>query len=256
MKALPTFEDRRPVCIYSGFAPIPWLQEKTLSALEQSVRLVDLAHEPDTTPWYRRALIEIAEPLITTLMPVVAFVHVAQEAAEHDDIRMVVEGGAFALSRWGKKWIFRTPGVLDECLLPSYAWSMRMKRSPLRLSIQHPTFEGDITQEQELKLEIHHAVVLTLLDAQIMPSVHRPLLWLLRGVRYAEQPDTVTVSKRFLPTDIGVSRAEAAEAYNKQCAGPVTITHRHTHLQGKARGRQLLTALSVLSASSGLPALL
>lgn len=92
-----------------GFDSIPWLQEKTLSALEQSVRLVDLAHEPDTTPWYRRALIEIAEPLITTLMPVVAFVHVAQEAAEHDDIRMVVEGGAFALSRWGKKWDISAP---------------------------------------------------------------------------------------------------------------------------------------------------
>ena len=42
----------------SPLDPNPWLQEKSLAALQEAARLVDLANEPDTTSWYERKLKE------------------------------------------------------------------------------------------------------------------------------------------------------------------------------------------------------
>ena len=96
--------------IFSVFDPTNWLREKTLLALQASVRLVDLANEPDTTPWYRRKILGIAEHLITRLLPIVAFVFCTdEEAAQDKHSRRILKSGSFALGAWCKKWEIANP---------------------------------------------------------------------------------------------------------------------------------------------------
>jgi hypothetical protein len=65
--------------------PLPWLQEKTLRALEEATRLVDLANERDTSAWYAKELKLRAHALISRLAPVVALVHESPDAAGGDE---------------------------------------------------------------------------------------------------------------------------------------------------------------------------
>ena len=67
--------------------------------------------------------------------------------------------------------------------------------------------------QQDLKLQLYHGVLLRLLWGEASPAAQRLILWLLRGLWISEPPDTVVISRRFLPTDIGFTPAETSEAY-------------------------------------------
>ena len=75
----------------SGMNALRWIQEKALSALEDAARLVDLANEKDTSPWYAKELRRRAGAMIGRLAPLVALVHgVGEEAAEDPPIPWTV----------------------------------------------------------------------------------------------------------------------------------------------------------------------
>jgi hypothetical protein len=65
----------------SGMNALPWIQEKGLRTLEEAARLVDLANEKDTTPWYSKELRYRASTMIGCLAPMVALFHGSAEAA-------------------------------------------------------------------------------------------------------------------------------------------------------------------------------
>jgi len=95
--------------------PVPYLSEKTLSALQYAAALIDLANEPDTTTWYKRNLMEIAEGIVVHLVPAVAVLNWSgQESAEQS--RAILNGGTFALARWCKKHNIGNPTQIGKKL--------------------------------------------------------------------------------------------------------------------------------------------
>jgi hypothetical protein len=78
----------------SPLNPGPWLQEKVLVVLQVATKLIDLANERDTTPWYRRKLKDLGGQLVSRLAPIVALVHAAgDEAASTDEWRPILDEG-------------------------------------------------------------------------------------------------------------------------------------------------------------------
>lgn len=190
--------------------PVPYLQEKTLAALQAAARLVDLANEPDTTDWYKRNLLGIAAALIERLVPVVALLHgIGSEAAQQAEA--IVKGGSFALSRWCKRWEIGDVSAINKVL--SRDLRPREENEEKSVIAIHADFEGDIVEAQNLKIGIYNNMCMHLLKDEFPEVAKRMLLWMLRGLWLSEPPDIVHVSRRFLPTDIGVSREEAANAF-------------------------------------------
>ena len=98
----------------SGKDPSAWLMEKSLAALESAVKLIDLANESDTTPWYRKNLRFIGEHLINRLLPMTALFHgVPEEGVLPEEWENIIEKGTFELARWCRKW--------DVTLIPHFA---------------------------------------------------------------------------------------------------------------------------------------
>jgi hypothetical protein len=194
--------------LFSGvFNPLPYLQEKTLAALVAAVELIDLANEPDTTEWYKRNLTKIASAIIDRLVPVVALVHSAGEEAAGQS-RAMIDGGSFALTRWCKKYKIgdsRSVGKLSVADL-KLASELEEKSE----EIETPQFDGEW---QDLKLSIYNSMCSRLLYDELPIPSQKFLLWLMRGLWISDPPDVVRISKRFLPTDIGISREDAAQAY-------------------------------------------
>lgn len=196
----------------SGFESSTWLREKTLRALKDGVRIVDLANEADTSPWYQKHLRAVAEPLVGHLLPVVAFLHGAeQEAVTHESWRPILAGGTFALAGWAKKF-----KVVDPIEAEFQAFA------PLRSEEEseekaEPLPQGLLASEQpaaeDLRYDICTFIVQHMADGKFSPPEMRLLSWLLRNLKYSSYADVTTVAKRFLPTDIGCSIEETATAY-------------------------------------------
>jgi hypothetical protein len=82
----------------------PWLQEKSLAALKEAAKLVDLANEPETADWYAKTLRRRGESLVASLLPVVSTLFEADdEAMIPEQVSAVSEGGSFALAKWCKQ---------------------------------------------------------------------------------------------------------------------------------------------------------
>ncbi|MBU6455405.1 MAG: hypothetical protein KGS72_26780 [Cyanobacteria bacterium REEB67] len=194
-----------------GFNPVPWLREKTVSALQYAVTLIDLANEPDTTIWYKRKLTNIAEGQLSVLVPIVALVHDAgADAADYEQWKHMLDGGSFALGTWCKKWKIADPrGVAVGSLLEVRTHDEIEEKSEESLPAG---FDGDAV---ELRLEIYRSMTRRLLSEDLSDSAKRLLLWLLSHLWINEPPDVVTISRKFLPTDIGVNPEEASEAYRQ-----------------------------------------
>ncbi len=200
--------------VFSGlFDPTAWVQEKTLSALKIAVHLVDLANEPDTTTWYRRKLLYLAEHLIHDLAPLAALLHGAgQKAADQEEWGAMLESGSFALGKWCKKWkIGRSSFVAGGSLVDLRTVEEGEAKAQ---ELPSPDFNGDETDALDMKLQIYSSMSRRLLYDGLPAAAHRLLLFLMGKLWLSDVPDQVLVSRRFLPTDIGVmTPAEALEAY-------------------------------------------
>lgn len=196
--------------VFSGmFDPTSWLQEKTLSALKVAVHLVDLANEPDTSAWYRRKLLYLAKHQICDLAPVTALLHGAgQEAADRDEWGAMLESGSFALGKWCKKWKIGSSSAVAQGSLIALRTVEEHKAKAQELST--PEFDGDPIELLDMKLQIYSAMSRRLLYDDLPATAQRLLLYLLGKLWLSDQPDQVVVSKKFLPTDIGVMTADEA----------------------------------------------
>lgn len=201
--------------IFSGqFNPLPWLQEKTLHALQAAAQLVDLANEPDTTAWYKRNLLHIAELLIDRLAPVVAFLNKAdKDAAEREEWGTVLEGGTFALATWCRKWKIGDPTLVAKGSLLHLRTVDDQNEKDEDLFPEQS--ESDITEALDLKLQIYAFMTRRLVHDNLSPAAQKLLLWMLSSLWLNDPPDVVTISRRFLPTDIGISREDANMAYKE-----------------------------------------
>ena len=199
--------------IFSGvFAALPWLQEKTLCALQSAVGLIDLANEPDTTDWYRRNLTAIAEQMFEKLAPVVALLHGAgAEAADREEWKPILAGGSFALATWCRKWKIADPVNMAKGSIKHLRTVEEHEEKAEEITPE--SFSGDTQSALQLKLEIYSSMSQLLLTDKVSGQAQRLLLWMMRGLWLSDPPDVVSVSRKFLPTDIGVSNEETAAAY-------------------------------------------
>jgi hypothetical protein len=201
--------------IFTGeLNPMPWLQEKLLLALQESTRLVDLANEPDTTPWYAKKLKGHASAIIGRLAPIIVLVYQAdQDAAKVQEWQPIIERGTFELARWSKKW-----GILDpHAFLNSALVEDRDDEEIVdkNTSAEEPTNDDSSAYRDDNKVEIYGAMMLQLMHGNISAQATKLLLWLLYELKLSQYPDVTIVSKKFLPTDCGLSIAETATAYKE-----------------------------------------
>lgn len=201
--------------IWSGeFNPTRWLQEKTLYALEAAVSLVDVANEPDTTAWYKRKLVRTAELIVDRLAPVVAFLNQAgPEAADREEWGPVLDGGSFALATWCRKWKIGDPTKIAKGSL-LHLRTVEEDEEKAEELLSEP-FEGNFEAAYDIKLQIYSYMSRRLLDQELSPAAQKFLLWMLGDLWLSDPPDVVGVSRRFLPTDIAVTREEATSAYKE-----------------------------------------
>lgn len=195
-----------------GLNPIPWLQEKTLSALTAAAALADLANEPDTTAWYAKTLRAHAQCLVAYLAPIVVLLHGAErEAATQGEWEPIVEGGSLALARWCKKWTIADPRTVGLGALAD-AWNDEERDAKAEGEARASMAAGGAAAAT-LRLELYAALTSRLLDERIPASSRRLLTFLMSGLRYSRHADAVEVSRRFLPTDAGLEPGETATAY-------------------------------------------
>lgn len=196
------------------FNPVPWLREKTLLALQSAASLVDVANEPDTTSWYKRKLLNSAEHLVDRLIPVVAYLHqTGSAAADREEWETILEGGSFSLATWCKKWKVADPTDIGRGSLRHLRSVEEDDEKAEELS-QEP-FEGNLEQALDLKLQIYSYMTRRLLQEQLTLEAQRIMLWLLSNLWLADPPDIVSISKRFLPTDIGITPEQANSGYKE-----------------------------------------
>lgn len=188
-----------------------YLQEKSLSSLQVAVELIDLAREPDTTPWYQRKLKEIGGALIGRLVPMVVFVHgVERQAAAWDEWKPLLDGGSFAFGAWCKKWDIADP--MSVAFGAIVAPRSDAETEDRLAEIMREVTGGDDLEEEQRRFHVYGAMMTRLLYDGLPPGAQRLLLWLLRDLRFASCGDVVVVSRRYLPSDIGLSPAETKEA--------------------------------------------
>ncbi len=198
--------------IFRGYDPGPWLAEKSLAALKEAVQLVDLANEPDTTPWYEKNLKHLASSLIGRLAPMVAFTHQTDETAvKYEEWKPICERGTFALAAWCKKWKVEDPHAFLQQVLAE-----EMDESELIEKLNSPEEakpEKNEADSDSIKVWIYGSMMMRLMDKSLPIGSVRLLQWLLFGLRTSEYAATVIVNKKFLPTDIDLSIEETKAAY-------------------------------------------
>lgn len=194
----------------SGWDSTEWLREKSLAALETAVRLVDLANEPDTTPWYRKNLKHIAEHLIARLVPMTALFHgVGQAGVTPEEWKGIVERGTFALTKWCRKWKVANP----------YHFSVELEakeREQDEIDEKNQVTQAEIEKngnDRALKLGIYSHMALKMLHRDLTEPAKRLLSWALFHLYTSEYSDIVVLSKIFLPTDIGCTPEETLDGY-------------------------------------------
>jgi hypothetical protein len=198
----------------SGMNPTDWLQEKSLAALETAVKLIDLANEPDTTPWYEKNLKRIAEHLISRLVPMTALFHgVAAEGVKNEEWRYIVESGTFALTKWCRKWNIANPYRFSNSLTARERdGNETIEKSQ---SIQPDVVPGEDEHTSSLKLYIYSHMTLRLLRDELTKPAKRLMAWALFHLYASEYADIVVLNKAFLPTDIGCTPKETGEGYRQ-----------------------------------------
>jgi hypothetical protein len=195
-----------------GVSPLPWLQEKTLSALTTAAHLADLANEPDTTAWYAKTLRGEAQSLVARLAPVVAFLHEAgSDAATHAEWEPIAEGGSLALARWCKKWKIADPRTAGMGAVAS-EWEDADREAKAEGEAL-PARSVERTDGAFIKLEVYGALTGRLLDEDLPSASHRLLTFLLHRLWHSRFADAVAISQRFLPGDTGLEPEETAAAY-------------------------------------------
>lgn len=195
-----------------GHNPIDWLQEKSLAVLEDAARLVDLANEPDTTPWYAKRLHAFGDSMIGRLATMVALIHgTDSEAAAPEQVKPITQLGTAALRDWCERWEVIDPNVAAmEEILGDQAEEETEDKAGVR---KQGLFKGDHIETQERRLDVYHAMVGQLMFGKLSGGEQRLLLWLIRDLRLSPWPDAVAISRRFLPTDIGLTVEETLSAY-------------------------------------------
>lgn len=196
--------------------PLPWLQEKSLRALEEAARLVDLANEKDTSPWYSKELKQRASALIGRLAPMVSLFHAAPEAAGVEEWAGIEERGTFALAGWCKKHDILDPSTGFFDLLARNAEEEEEELGEAK-GQRGPELERSEDLD-ELRLlhrrcYLYDGLARRLLRDDLPAPARKMLLWALSNLVLSEDPDVVTLSRRFLPTDIGATPEEAVDAY-------------------------------------------
>jgi hypothetical protein len=192
--------------------PLPWLQEKTLQALQGAADLVDLSNEPDTTPYYARKLKQQAALVVSRLAPVVALLHGADnEAANPAFWKPILERGSFAFIDWCKRFDIRNPVELSNSV-EAEEWD-EDEREEKADKAAHELLEGEDLRTSEVKLSVFGTMAQRLMQAGIPRPTRHLLLWLMFNLRYSNWADVVLVSRRFLPGDIGCDAEETAQAY-------------------------------------------
>lgn len=196
----------------SGANPLPWLQEKSLRALAEAARLVDLANEKDTSRWYADELKRRASALIGWLAPTVSLFHGASEAATTEEWMGISERGTFALAAWCKKHDIQDPNTRFFDLLAKESRETAEAKSE-RAPENTLTEDFDEVRILNLRCSIYESLSRRLLYDDTPVAARRLLLWAMSHLYLSEGVDTVVLSRRFLPTDIGVTRQEAVDAY-------------------------------------------
>jgi len=198
----------------SGMSSLEWLQEKSLLALETAVKLTDLANEEDTASWYRKNLRGIAESLIARLIPMTGLLHqTGAEAVIPEEWEGIVEGGTFALAKWCRKW-----GVANPYRFSSSA--IAKERNGEEVLEKSQVIESEIEYDSDgnssqLKLEIYSRFSLKMLHDEFSSPETKLLSWALFHLNASEYADIVILEKEFLPTDIGCTTEDTAEAYRR-----------------------------------------
>ena len=206
---------RRRVSIFdddSPFSRLPWVQEKVLRALQDAARFVDLANEPDTTTWYARRLRELASPLVGHLAPLAALVFGAgAEAAASKAWEGIITGGTFALAAWAKRW-----KIVDPTAAAFAAFAPERDDAEIDEKAEAPAdtvMSADEAHAAELKLAVLHCWVGHLLRTELADEERQLALWLMYHLPLSPYADVVVVSKRFLPTDIGLTPETTLAGY-------------------------------------------
>ena len=195
----------------SGWNPLPWLQEKTLRALEEAARLVDLANEKDTAPWYAKELKRRAGALIGRLAPVVSLLHQVEDAASHDEWGAIRERGTFALAAWCKKHDVQDPAQRAFDLLAKEHEDGEAEAKAERHAPERDDL--DDLRTLDLRCTIYGSLTRRLLHEDLPEAARRMLLWALSHLTLGHGPDVVSLSRRFLPTDIDLDPETTAAAY-------------------------------------------
>jgi len=196
----------------SGMNPFPWMQEKLLSALQAAAATIDVANEPDTTPWYRDKLRSLGDALLTRLMPVTALVFgLPQEAVAPEEWSPAVREGTLGLARWCKKWDIADPRQIGFGALATLKNEDEVEEKAA-VSGKAPDVHDECAEFRSL---LYSHLVRRLVDSQLSDPAHRFLAWALAGLRMSDFEDVCVLSKRFLPTDIGCSREETTAAYRE-----------------------------------------
>ena len=197
---------------YSGFDSTDWLREKSLVTLEIAASLVDLANETDTTPWYAKNLKGIATGLIARLGPMVAlFYGLGQECVKEEGWHDIGERGTFALVKWCKKWKIKNPYKFVNNLTPKERTDDEV--SEKSQEIKEEIGQVDERESDAIKLEIYRNMSFQMLNDELSEASKRILSWLLFNLRFSSPPDIVSISKKFLPTDIRCTPEKTKEGY-------------------------------------------
>jgi hypothetical protein len=194
--------------------PIHWLIEKTALALDEAARLVDLANEPDTNAWYRDTLGKVAARLIARLAPILGVLCDRGEAAnEPSKWEPIAKHGTSALLAW----------MRDNDLGDLIGWAV--SKQPPRLSTPHlvaaeraeridkPPIPSDVDNRAFIQFRLLSNCARWLQHREVTPATQQLLLWLMTRLEGAEYVDVVTLSRKFLPNDIGASSAETEAAF-------------------------------------------
>jgi hypothetical protein len=194
--------------------PLPWLQEKTLRALQEATRFVDLANEPDTTEWYAKRLRELATPLVHHLVGVVGLVYAAgQDAVALPEAESIAQGGTFALAKWCKAWDLVDPTEREFALLAEQREAEDIERKAE--APPEEVLSEDSPQALSVRVEVFGSMCARMVQGELSEPGRRMLCWLLFNLTHSPHADVAAVSKRFLPTDIGVTVEETAAAYDE-----------------------------------------
>jgi hypothetical protein len=197
----------------SGMNPLPWIQEKSLRALDEAARLVDLANESDTSEWYSKELKQRASGLIQRLAPMVAlFNNAGEAAASSDEWGGIQERGTFALAAWCKKFDIQDPTKRALDLVARERDADDLEAKAARPS-DVPGEDEDDLRVLDRRCMIYASLSRRLLHEDLTEPARRLLLWAMADFGLASRADVVGLSRRFLPTDIGTTPEETLEAY-------------------------------------------